>query len=150
MEIPMKTPANVYTYLSKATGDVRREDRHAALDALDRLGIAHDTGFAQFYLTYQGPFVGPRPVAELFDLTDYSGIAGALDYVRDRYGFPVHVVPLTSDESEGMFLYDTRDGAVYDYELRDHARFIAGETDARWATFTAFLGWYFDETAADA
>ncbi|CAB3770809.1 MULTISPECIES: hypothetical protein [Burkholderia] len=136
---------NVYAHLAKQTGNVERDDPQAVLGALDRLGIARDTDFAVFYLAYQGPFTSPRPVAELWDLLDYSGIVESLDYVRDRYAFADHLLPLTSDESEGMYLYDTLSGAVHDYDLGTHASFMAGEIDARWATFSAFLAWYFDE-----
>ncbi|VBB11925.1 SMI1/KNR4 family protein [Burkholderia stabilis] len=144
----MTLPDDVHAHLLKQTGNVERDDPKAVLDALDHLGILRDTEFAVFYLTYQGPFISRRPVAELWDLLDYSGIVASLDYVRDRYEFPDHLLPLTSDEGEGMYLYDALSGAVHDYDLGMHARFMASEIDARWATFSAFLMWYFDDTAA--
>ncbi|WP_419686036.1 hypothetical protein ACN22W_02280 [Burkholderia theae] len=143
----MTIPDDVHAHLSKQTGNVERDDPEAVLDALDRLRISRDTEFAAFYLAYQGPFISRRPIAELWDLLDYSGIVASLDYVRDRYEFPDHLLPLTSDESEGMYLYDALSGAVHDYDLSRHTRFMAGEIDARWVTFSAFLTWYFDDEA---
>ncbi|WP_244137041.1 hypothetical protein [Burkholderia pyrrocinia] len=146
-EKAMTVPDDVRIHLSKQSGNVERDDPQVVLNVLDRLGIDHDSEFAAFYLAYQGPFVSPRPVAELWDLLDYSGIVASLDYVRDRYGFPDHLLPLTSDESEGMYLYDVLSGAVHDYDLAAHSHFMVGEIDARWASFSAFLTWYFDDSA---
>lgn len=144
-ENTMTIPGDVQAYLSRRTGNVERDDPEAVPDALDRLGIARDTELAAFYPAYHGPFISPRLIAELWDLLDYSSIVASLDYVRDRYEFPDHLLPLTSDESEGMYLYDALAGAVHDYDLTTHARFVAGEIDPRWATFSAFLKWYFDD-----
>ncbi|WP_176051065.1 SMI1/KNR4 family protein [Burkholderia sp. BCC1644] len=116
--------------------------------ALQDLGVASDTDFGQFYLKYQGGFISPRPVAELLDIEGPSipAIPDQTEYVRDRYGIPEQYLALTSDESEGMYLYGNDDGAVYDLDISDLNDFINGNISARWATFNDFLIWYFDSS----
>ncbi|ACB62885.1 conserved hypothetical protein [Burkholderia ambifaria MC40-6] len=51
---------------------------------------------------------------------------------------------LTSDESEGMYLYGKNDGAVYDLDISVLNDFLKGKIQDRWATFNDFLIWYFE------
>lgn len=142
-------PQKVKDYLAKESGDVLRQNKQGALDALTQLGIAPHSEFGDFYMEHQGPFISPRPVAELYDLIEYSGIVDAIDYVKDRYQLEAKLLPLTSDESEGMYLYDKESGTVSDFYLRDYKAFMTGQIPPRWKTFGEFLLWYFDENAAE-
>lgn len=141
-------PSTVDQYLAGSTGDIARDDPKTAMRALQDLGVASDTDFGQFYLKYQGGFISPRPVAELLDIEGPSipAIPDQTEYVRDRYGIPEQYLALTSDESEGMYLYGNDDGAVYDLDISDLNDFINGNISARWATFNDFLIWYFDSS----
>ncbi|RQR28034.1 SMI1/KNR4 family protein [Burkholderia sp. Bp9143] len=116
--------------------------------ALQDLGVASDTDFGQFYLKYQGGFISPRPVAELLDIEGPSipAIPDQTEYVRDRYGIPEQYLALTSDESEGMYLYGKDDGAVYDLDISVLNYFLKWKVPARWATFNDFLIWYFESS----
>lgn len=139
-------PSTVERYLAGSTGDIARSDPKTAMRALQDLGVASDTDFGQFYLKYQGSFISPRPVAELLDIEGPSipAIPDQTEYVRDRYGIPEQYLALTSDESEGMYLYDKGDGAVYDLDISVLNDFIKGNVSARWDTFNDFLIWYFE------
>ncbi|NTZ07191.1 SMI1/KNR4 family protein [Burkholderia metallica] len=114
--------------------------------ALQDLGVASATDFGQFYLKYRGSFISPRPIAELLDIEGPSipAIPDQTEYVRDRYGIPEQYLALTSDESEGMYLYGKGDGAVYDLDISVLNDFIKGNVSARWAAFNDFLIWYFE------
>lgn len=139
-------PSTVDQYLAGSTGDIARDDPKAAMKALQNLGVAPGTDFGQFYLKYQGSFISPRPVAELLDIEGPSipAIPDQTEYVRDRYGIPEQYLALTSDESEGMYLYGKNDGAVYDLDISVLNDFLKGKIQARWATFNDFLIWYFE------
>src|SRR5690606_3353643 len=112
------------------------------------LGVALDTEFAEFYLKYQGGFISPRPVSELMDIEgpEIPNIAAELGYVRDRYELPANYLPLTTDESEGMYLYDTNDGAVYDVDFDNLSDLLGNRLSPRWPGFNDFLAWYFTES----
>ncbi|WBS02548.1 hypothetical protein OU994_30645 [Pseudoduganella sp. SL102] len=140
-------PVRVRAFLAKETGDVLRNDRPSALHMLRRLGVDASTEFGEFYLTYQGNFISPRAVAELLDIEgpQIPAIPDQTDYVRDRYRFPEKFLALTSDESEGMYLFDREDGTVHDFDLCEYDDFVKGRVPARWRSFNAFLSWYFDE-----
>ena len=73
-------------------------------------------------------------------------IAAELDYVRDRYDLPANYLPLTTDGSEGMVLYNTNNGAVYDMDLDNLPDLLANRLQPRWPNFNALLIWYFIES----
>ncbi|SAL28897.1 SMI1/KNR4 family protein [Caballeronia telluris] len=142
-------PSNVKMHLTKASGDVNRTDRRSAEKTLHGLGIALDSEFGNFYLEYQGSFISPRPVAELLDIEGPAipAIPDQTQYVRERYQIPEQYLALTSDESEGMYLYSKDDQAVYDFDLAMREQFLEGKVPPRWATFYQFLTWYFEEAS---
>lgn len=140
-------PTEVKNFLSKEGSAVLRQNKIDALRAMDQLGVDRGSDFWEFYENYQGPFISPRPAADLYDIIELSGIVDAVEYVRDRYHLEDRFLPLTSDESEGMYLYDTASGAVFDFYLRDYKEFVAGNIPPRWPNFNEFLRWYFDENA---
>ncbi|MET1080329.1 MAG: SMI1/KNR4 family protein [Pseudomonas sp.] len=141
-------PVQVKKFLGKSTDDVHRYDYQSALKALHNLGVAPSTEFGEFYLEYQGGFISPRPVAELLDIEGPAipAVPDQTDYARDRYQLPEKFLPITSDESEGMYLYNKEDKAVYDFDLSEYKAFMDGKIPARWESFNEFLVWYFDES----
>ena len=144
-------PQKVKGYLAKETGDVLRQDKQGALNALTQLGVNPGSEFGEFYMEYQGSFISPLPVAELLDIEGPAipAIPDQTDYSRDRYQLPEKFLALTSDESEGMYLYNKEDQAVYDFDLGNYKEFMVGKIPPRWKTFGEFLLWYFDESAAE-
>ncbi|MCW7550945.1 hypothetical protein OO184_24215 [Photorhabdus sp. APURE] len=90
--------------------------------------------------------ISPKPIAGLLDIDD---IKEQLDYVKDRYDLPDEYIPLTSDESEGMYLFNKKNGSVYDFNLSEYSSFMKGKINARWKTFNDFLIWYFYENNVD-
>ncbi|WP_155257338.1 MULTISPECIES: SMI1/KNR4 family protein [Burkholderia] len=139
-------PLKVEQYLAAVSGDVDRADPKAAEKVLVSLGVDSGSEFGEFYLKYQGGFISPRPVAELLDIEGPAipAIPDQTDYVRDRYRIPGQYLALTSDESEGMYLYNIEDRAVYDLDIVVLDDFVSGRVPARWQTFNEFLMWYFD------
>ena len=130
--------------MAEDSGDYARRDRQAVERALAELGVEADTDFAQFYLRYQGPFIGRRSTPDLDELVGFgSSIMSTLDYFNERCELGRHFIPLVSDESEGTFLYDTRTGRVYDFNLAEYEQFKNGRVQPRWASFGEFLDWFF-------
>jgi hypothetical protein len=141
-------PLTVERHLAMDGGNIARTDPNSAEEALVNLGVAPGSEFGQFYLKYRGSFISPRPVAELLDIAGPAipAIPDQTDYVRDRYHIPDQYLALTSDEGEGMYLYDKQDQAVYDLDIVMLEDFIHGRMAARWPTFNEFLVWYFAGT----
>ncbi|MEX3954700.1 hypothetical protein [Trinickia sp. EG282A] len=139
-------PSKVETYLATVSGDVIRTNPKSTERVIRSLGVDPSSELGAFYLKYQGSFISPRPVAELLDIEGPAipAIPDQTDYVRDRYHIPDQYLALTSDESEGMYLYGKDDEAVYDLDIGALDDFLEGNMPARWATFNDFLVWYFD------
>lgn len=140
-------PKPVKLFLAKDAGDIIRSDVKSALQVLRQLGIDPATEFGEFYLEYQGSFISPRPVAELLDI-EGSAIPAIPDqnaYAQERYQLPETFLALTSDESEGMYLYNKDDRTVYDFDFSEYKALVSGQLPARWKSFNDFLLWYFDE-----
>jgi hypothetical protein len=141
----MSVPNEVIEYMKRDLGDVVRGDANRATTQLRQLHIDPLSEFAEFYSQYQGPFICPGDGPELLDLCGPAipAIPDQTAYVRDAHGIPERFLALTTDESEGMFLYDVPTGAVFDVDFRDIARLKAGEMKSRWRSFNDFLIWYF-------
>lgn len=146
MEPPM-IPINVKSYLSKDVGDILRGKRQSALKVLHQLGVEPATEFGDFYLQFQGGFISPKPLAELLDIEGPAipAIPDQTEYARDRFQLPEKFLALTSDESEGMYLYNKHDQGVYDFDLTKVADFLSNRVSPRWFSFNEFLTWYFEE-----
>ncbi|MCA8318526.1 hypothetical protein QZN06_22440 [Burkholderia multivorans] len=112
-------PLKIEQCLSKVGGDIHRTDPRAAERELLGLGVVPASEFGEFYLKYQGSFISPRPVAELLDIEGPAipAIPDQTDYVRDRYQVPEQYLAITTDESEGMYLYNKEGQAVYDLDI---------------------------------
>jgi len=145
-------PERVRAFLARDAGDVLRYDRQSALQALRHLGVDPTTEFGEFYLEYQGSFISPRPIAELLDIEGPAipAIPDQTDYARDRYQLPEKFLALTSDESEGMYLYNKEDQAVYDFDLSQYQACMNDEVAASWTSFNNFLEWYFGGSCANS
>ena len=50
---------------------------------------------------------------------------------------------LTSDESEGMYLYNKNNKSVYDFSVGQSQDLINGKIQPRWNSFNEFLEWFF-------
>jgi len=141
-------PKKLKDYFENYNGDIVRQNKQGGLHALNQLGVDPNSEFGEFYMEYQGSFIGPRPVAELLDIEGPAipAIPDQTEYSQDRYQLPEKFLALTSDESEGMYLYNKDDQAVYDFDLGEYKDFINGKIPARWESFNSFLAWYFDST----
>jgi hypothetical protein len=136
---------SVRHHLATSRGRFERGDVGVVEDAPAELGVEPTSDCAAFYREFEGPFISPRPVPDLDELVDFgSSIMGSRGYFSDRYELGRNYLPLTSDESEGAFLYDVRTGAVFDFSPAEYDAFRAGRVAPRWGTFGEFLDRYFD------
>jgi len=123
-----------------------RKNVEEVLKILDALNIGHTSEFAQYYKETYGLLISPKPIADLLDI---GMIVDQASYVRERYELPPEFIPLTSDESEGMYIYNATSQKVYDFELAHYNDFIEGNIGPRWETFNEFLLWFVDEENID-
>ncbi|TRX74769.1 SMI1/KNR4 family protein [Pseudomonas mangiferae] len=139
------TNKSIEDYISNLSGDVLRDDVAEAITALNKLGINKGSDFWEFYVKYQGPFISPRDKPELLDLIgpEIPAILDQTEYVKDRYEIGEEFLAITSDESEGMYLYSISKGDVYDLDISDLKDFLNGKLAPRWGDFGSFLIWYF-------
>lgn len=136
--------------ISSKYPDRLRGNAHEVTGILNSLGVNSLSDFGQFYTKFKGRFPSSPGKLELLDLIG-SGIPTIPDqteYIQDRYEIPANYIPLTSDEGEGMYLYEKFTGEVYNYYLRDHDQFTSGKCNPEWASFQAFLEWYFNTAQA--
>ena len=138
-------PSHVQNYLEKGKGIIFRKNKDSAVKVLQSLGIDIADEFSEFYLKYQGGFISPNPLPELLDIEGPAipAIPDQTEYVQDRYDLPDKYLALTTDESEGMYLYDKENKAVYDFDLTTYDQFMQGNILPRWNSFNTFLSWYF-------
>jgi len=101
----------------RAYPDRRNPDCASAADVMCRLGVDPHCDMWMFYMAVNGalPAVSGKP-----DLLRMVGpgipkIPDQAEYIRDRYELPADFLPLSSDEGEGMYLYDVRTQEVHDY-----------------------------------
>lgn len=119
---------------------------HEVTGTLNSLGVDPLSDFGQFYTKFKGRFPSSQGKLELLELVGpgIPTIPDQTEYIQDRYEIPANYIPLTSDEGEGMYLYEKLTGEVYNYYLRDHDQFISGKCNPEWASFQEFLEWYFN------
>lgn len=136
----------------RAYPDRRNPDCASAADVMRRLGVDPHSDMWMFYMAVNGALPA---VSGKLDLLRMVGpgipkIPDQAEYIRDRYELPADFLPLSSDEGEGMYLYDVRTQEVHDYYLARHDQLLSGETPARWKNFVDFIAWYInnDDRAA--
>ena len=139
-------PQSVVNYLSQEGDQILRENTAAVLEALRKIGIEPETELGEFYIRYRGGFLSPLPRPELLDLLGPAipAIPDQTEYVLERYELPEAFIALTSDESEGMYLYNKEDRSVYDFDVGNSQELVDGMIEARWRTFNEFLTWFFN------
>ncbi|WP_157297593.1 MULTISPECIES: SMI1/KNR4 family protein [Photorhabdus] len=139
-------PEKVSNYIKSKGSYILREDKINCIDTIHSLDIDLSSEFSSFYQEIYCDLISPKPIADLLDIDD---IKEQFYYVKDRYDLPDEYIPLTSDESEGMYLFNKKNGSVYDFNLSEYDTFMKGKISPRWKTFNDFLIWYFDESNVD-
>ena len=139
-------PESIINYLAQEGDSVLRKDASPAFEALRQLEIDRKTELGEFYTKYKGGFISPEPRPELLDIAGPAipAVPDQTEYVLDRYELPVEFVALTSDESEGMYLYNKNNQSVYDFNVGQTQELVNGEIQPRWNSFYEFLSWFFD------
>ncbi|MBN6077125.1 hypothetical protein HYE59_06170 [Aggregatibacter actinomycetemcomitans] len=122
----------------------KREDVEEAVRILSKLGLHQNDEVFEYYSNiYGGNIINPRMTDEIIDIADDS-IFDTLDYVRERYELPEHFIPLTSDESEGMYLYSKLDKKVYNFNMESYEE-ITNNLIPKWNSFYEFILWYIEK-----
>ncbi|MDT3530103.1 SMI1/KNR4 family protein [Stenotrophomonas pavanii] len=131
----------------RAYPDRRNPDRASAADVMRRLGVAPHCDMWIFYMAVNGALPAVSGRLELLRIVGpgIPKIPDQAEYVWDRYELPADFLPLSSDEGEGMYLYDVRKEDVHDYCLARHDQLLSGETPARWKNFVDFIVWYIND-----
>jgi len=102
-----------------------------------------------FYMAINGALPAVSGRLELLRIVGpgIPKIPDQAEYVWDRYELPVNFLPLSSDEGEGMYLYDMSTEEVHDYRLARHDQFVTGQEQPRWESFHGFMMWYLGEAS---
>lgn len=139
-------PEAIINYLAQEGSGILRKDASDAFESLRQLGIDIKTELGEFYTQYRGGFISPEPRPELLDITGPAipAIPDQTEYVLDRYRLPAEFVALTSDESEGMYLYNKNNQAIYDFNVGQSQELVSGKIQPRWNSFNEFLVWFFN------
>ena len=139
-------PESITNYLAQEGDVVLRKDALHAFEALRQIGVDENTELGEFYTKYRGGFLSPEPRPELLDIAGPAipAIPDQTAYVLDRYELPEEFVALTSDESEGMYLYNRNNKSVYDFNVGQSQELVNGEIQPRWNSFNDFLNWFFN------
>jgi len=89
----------------------------------------------------------PGRGAELYDLDAIEKAADSGAWEEDFPGFARRFLQLSSSEGEGSYFYAVAGGAVFDAGWNDMEELAAGRLPARWASYAAFLHWYYADHA---
>lgn len=138
-------PSSVEKFLASRKVNVFRTNPASAATALKNLGVSEDSQLGEFYLKYQGAFISPKDEPELLDIDDVAipAIPDQTEYIKDVHEIPDNYLALTTDESEGMYLYDKNNEAVLDVNFEDIYLLKQGALSAKWKDFNSFISWYF-------
>ena len=99
-------PDNVIRYMQSEDWYTERENKEEAISIMTGLGIDPSSEIGRFYRNTYGDLISPKPVAQLLEMNQFED---QTRYVRERYELPKELIPITSDESEGMYLYNIKD-----------------------------------------
>jgi hypothetical protein len=136
-------PEHIRTLALSRPWDARRRRPDDVIEQLRKLGIEADSQLATFFREFIAPnLLSSSSLETLMDPASPSPQMGrATSFVREVWELPHEYVCLTSCEGEGCYLYSTRTGAVYDFELRTREEFLANQI-AKWRDFNTFIEWY--------
>jgi hypothetical protein len=139
-------PDKVINYMRAKNLYAPRTIKQKVLNILDSLGVDHSSEFAHYYLETYGLLISPKAIEDLLDIEQ---LPGQVRYACERYALPPEFIPITSDESEGMYMYNTKNHGVYDFDLAQYNDFMQGATVPRWKGFNEFLLWFVDDQNLD-
>jgi hypothetical protein len=114
-----------------------------ATQALNTLGIALDSEFAQVYLTcYPSEFKSRASYEMLCDIAEPTEeVLMGTEFIHEVWELPQNFVAFTSLQGEGGYLLDKDSGGVWDFDLTHWEDFTAGRIPARWSGFFEFITW---------
>lgn len=120
-----------------------RTDITKATQALNTLGIALDSEFAQVYLTcYPSEFKSRASYEMLCDIAEPTEeVLMGTEFIHEVWELPQNFVAFTSLQGEGGYLLDKDSGGVWDFDLTHWEDFTAGRIPARWSGFFEFITW---------
>ncbi|EPL04955.1 hypothetical protein [Pseudomonas sp. CF161] len=120
-----------------------RTDIAKATQALNTLGIALDSEFAQVYLTcYPSEFKSRASYEMLCDIAEPTEeVLMGTEFIHEVWELPQNFVAFTSLQGEGGYLLDKDSGGVWDFDLAHWEDFTAGRIPARWSGFFEFITW---------
>ncbi|HEL4245159.1 SMI1/KNR4 family protein [Stenotrophomonas maltophilia] len=133
----------------RAYPDRRNPDCASAAEVMRRLGVAPHCDMWMFYMAINGALPAVSGRLELLRIVGpgIPKIPDQAEYVWDRYELPVNFLPLSSDQGEGMYLYDMSTEEVHDYRLARHDQFVTGQEQPRWESFHGFMMWYLGDAS---
>ena len=114
----------------------RRSNRSSDLEMLAELGIPQNSEIGYFYLEF-----GPATVRGWYDLCEVDSIREATDFAHEELGVPRHFLALSGTEGQGVVLYDSRSGAIYDVEFGQFEDLQSGVKEPIARSFSAYLSW---------
>jgi hypothetical protein len=113
--------------------------------ALERLGVTVREGFADFWRRYEGSFSSTETGYEFLDLCEGTpSVVSQTEDCREVHGFPHHILVLSDVLGLAALMYDVRTDHVFNVDFEGSEQLIIrGELVPDWATFEAFLQYYF-------
>lgn len=122
----------------------KRTNEELAIEQLKIVGIDTESEFAIFYRQYMPGSLDSKACADtLCDIAESTNeILEGTKFIHEMWELPGIYVCFSSLQSEGGFLLNTENGMIWDFDLGQHAAFMAGEIKPRWNVFFEFLEWY--------
>jgi hypothetical protein len=110
--------------------------REATIQALNSLGIDENSELAHLYLHF-----GPDAVRGWYELLQADSISVNTAYAHEELGVPRHFLAITGIEGDGITLYDTRSGAIFDVEYGKFGDLAAGALEPVATSVAGFIRW---------
>ena len=104
------------------------------------LGVEAETELAHFYVHY-----GPCSVKGWYELDEVDTIADSTKYAHTELGVPENFLALSGVEGQGIILYDTKSGAVFDVEYGQFEQLRAGVLCPVASSVVGYLRWCMDK-----
>ncbi|WP_265531438.1 SMI1/KNR4 family protein [Pseudomonas saponiphila] len=144
-------PQQLVTLIESQPSFRPRPDTAEVTRALNNLGIALDSEFAQIYLAYHPADFESRGSYEvLMDIAEPTEeILMGTEFIHEVWELPENFVAFTSLQGQGGYLLDKISGGVWDFDLGDREAFVAGRLPARWASFFEFIHWLLTADPSD-